>query len=143
MDSGAIYRGALVAQVAGVPLRTLQRWIVDGLAPCAKDVKGTGNKRRFTFGDIVRARALGELRTKGADVRTLKRAVAILAAEYGEADPLGGGRLVVLQGRVYWREDDKGVVDLLRGQRVIKDLILVDMGELAQETRAKVQALAA
>jgi len=129
--------------VAGVPLRTIQRWIVDGLAPCAGDVVGRGYKRRFSFGDIVRAKTLGELRAKGASVQTLKKAIAILAAEYGESDPLGGGRLVALGGRVYWREDDKGVVDLLRGQRVIKDLILVDMGELAQEARAKVEALAA
>lgn len=143
MEGGAIYRGALVAQVAGVPLRTLQRWILGGLAPCAKDVRGTGNKRRFTFGDIVRVKALGELRAKGADVRTLKRAVAILAAEYGEADPLGSGRLVALGGRVYWFADDAGVVDLLRRQQAIKDLVLVDMAELAQEARAKVEALAA
>jgi len=143
MDSGAIYRGALVAQVAGVPLRTIQRWIVDGLAPCAGDVVGRGHKRRFSFGDIVRAKTLGELRAKGASVQTLKKAIAILAAEYGESDPLGGGRLVALGGRVYWREDYKGVVDLLRGQRVIKDLILVDVGELAREARAKVEALAA
>jgi len=143
MDSGAIYRGALVAQVAGVPLRTLQRWIVDGFAPCAKDVKGTGNKRRFTFSDIVRAKALGELRAKGASVQTLKRAIAILAAEYGESDPLGGGRLVALGGRVYWFADDAGVIDLLRRQRAIKDLVLVDVAEIAREAKARIEALAA
>lgn len=140
MTSGG-YRGVLVSRVSGVPLRTLQRWVEWGLAPCAADVKGTGHKRRFSFGDIVRAKALGELRAKGANVETLKAALAILRDEYREADPLGSGRLVALGGRVYWREDDKAVVDLLRGQGVIKDLILVDMGELALETRAKVQAL--
>jgi len=142
MDGGA-YRGVLVAQVAGVPLRTLQWWVSWGLAPCAVDAKGTGHKRRFSFGDIVRAKALAELRAKGVGMQTLKKAVAILRDEYKEADPLGGGRLVALGGRVHWFASDEDLVDLLKRQRVIKDLVLVDMGDLARDVRDKVQALAA
>ena len=142
MDGGA-YRGVLVAQVAGVPLRTLQWWVSWGLAPCAVDAKGTGHKRRFSFGDIVRAKALAELRAKGVGMQTLKKAVAIIRDEYKEADPLGGGRLVALGGRVYWFASDAALVDLLKRQTAIKDLVLVDVGEIAREARTKVEALAA
>jgi hypothetical protein len=76
-------------------------------------------------------------------MQTLKKAVAILRDEYKEADPLGGGRLVALGGRVYWFASDKALVDLLKRQTAIKDLVLVDMGDLAREARAKVDALAA
>ena len=142
MKSGT-YSAVTVAELAGLPYRTLAHWCEWGLLTFAQDGTGTGHRRRFDLGDLVRVLALARLRTGGASMQALKAALAILRDEYQEADPLGSGRLVALGGRVYWFADDAGVVDLLRRQQAIKDLVLVDMAELAQEARAKVEALAA
>jgi len=76
-------------------------------------------------------------------MQALKAALAILRAEYNEADPLGSGRLLVVGDRPFYLQDDAALVDVLRRQTAMQSMILVDMGELAQEARAKVAALAA
>lgn len=73
----------------------------------------------------------------------LKAALAILRAEYKEADPLGGGRLLALQNRVFYLQGDAALVDVLKRQTAMQSVILVDLGELAQEARAKVAELQA
>ena len=73
----------------------------------------------------------------------LKRGLAILRDEFSEGDPLASGRLLALGDRIFWLEGDAALVDVLKRQTAIERMVLVDLGDLAQETRAKVQALAA
>jgi DNA-binding transcriptional MerR regulator len=142
MNDGT-FKALTVAKLAGLPLRTLANWVDYGLATCAHNVKGTGRVRRFDFADLVRLFAIIRLRNAGLSMQALRRAVAILQAEYQEGDPLGSGRLLVIGDRPFWLQGDDELVDLLRRQTAMQNVILVDLGQVAQETRAKVQALAA
>jgi len=142
MKGGTLSAG-MVAKLAGLPYRTLAHWCTWGLVTFDVDGPGTGHKRRFDLGDLVRVLALARLRAGGASMQALKAALAILRAEYNEADPLGSGRLLVVGDRPFYLQDDAALVDVLRRQTAMQSMILVDMGELAQEARAKVAALAA
>ena len=145
MKSGT-YSAVTVAELAGLPYRTLAHWCEWGLLTFAQDGTGTGHRRRFDLGDLVRVLALARLRTGGASMQALKAALAILQKEYNEADPLGSGRLLVVGDRPHWLRGDDELIDVLKRQTAMQSMILVDLGQVAQEARAKVaelQALAA
>ncbi len=142
MESGT-FVARTVAKLAGLPLRTLANWVDYGLATCAHNVKGTGRTRRFDFADLVRTLAIVRLRDAGLSMQGLRRAVAILRDEYQEADPLGGGRLLVIGDKPFYLRGDRDLVDVLKRQTAMQRVILVDMSEIAQEARTKVEALAA
>jgi len=142
MKSGT-YSAVTVAELAGLPYRTLAHWCEWGLLTFAQDGTGTGHRRRFDLGDLVRVLALARLRTGGASMQALKAALAILRDEYQEADPLGSGRLLVIGDRPFYLQGDAALVDVLRRQTAMQRVILVDMSEIAQEARTKVEALAA
>ncbi len=140
---GGTFGASEVSWVTELRYRTLDRWVVWGLATCAHNTKGKGTKRRFDLSDVVRILAIRRLRDAGVSMQGLKAALAILRTEYNEADPLGSGRLLVIGDRPFWLQGDDELVDLLRRQRAMQSVILVDLGQVAQETRAKVAALAA
>lgn len=134
-------RARWVAEIAGLPLRTLANWIDWGIASCAYNVKGTGNVRRFDLSDVVRILAIKRLRNAGLSMQALRAALDVLRRDYHDGDPLGSGRLLVVEERPFYLQGDKDLVDVLKRQTAMQPMFLVDLGEVAQEARGKVEAL--
>jgi len=141
--NGGTFGASIVCRIAGLPYRTLANWCTWGLATFEQDGQGTGHRRRFALVDLVRILAIIRLRDAGVSMQGLKKALAILRDEYHEPDPLGSGRLLVVGDRPFYLRGDRDLVDVLKRQTAMERVLLVDLGDLAQETRAKVAALAA
>ena len=141
--NGETLSAGMVAKLAGLPYRTLAHWCEWGLLTFAQDGTGTGHRRRFDLGDLVRVLALARLRTGGASMQALKAALAILQKEYHEADPLGSGRLLVVGDRPFYLRGDRDLVDVLKRQTAMERVLLVDLGDLAETARAEIAFIAA
>lgn len=136
-------RAVQVAQIAGVPYRTVARWADTGLTPASVPARGTGSRRLFSFRDALRVIVASRLRSQGVDVRTIKRATEQLAREWEQRDPLADSALVAIDGRLYFAPNPGELWDILRGQRAAREFVMLDVGQLAREAAEKVQALAA
>ena len=72
------------------------------------------------------------------------RKVLAELARYGIDDPLiQSGQLVVAGTRLFWAISDLALLDVLRGQLAARPLVILPVGEIVADTRAKVAALMA
>lgn len=123
--------------------RTLDSWVRTGLLAVTVPAHGKQTKRRWTFVDLIRARAVADLRRQGVSLQAIRRAVALLTERLGEGDPLAAGRLVVTGERLFWALDDVTLLDVLRGQLAAGPLVILDVGALARELQPKALELCA
>jgi uncharacterized protein (DUF433 family) len=76
-----VFTAQLTAKLAKVSLRQLNYWVAkELLSPSAYDAPRHA-RDLFTFGDIVQARAIGDLRRQGASLQKVRRAVTWLRDE--------------------------------------------------------------
>lgn len=135
--------GHRAACVVGIKYATLDSWVRTGLLPVSRPAQGKGTRRGFSFLDLVRARCVANLRAQGVSLQTIRRAVSELPERYDEQDPLARGRLVVAGDRLLWDLDDEALLDVIRGQLAARPLAILDVGEIAADTRVKVEAICA
>lgn len=132
-----------VARLAGITYRQLDWWIRTGLVPCAEPGIGTGHERGFTVYDAIAIRAAADLRREGASLQAIRKAVDALRAKWEIDSPLNTGKLLVINGRVYFVVTDTELWDVINGQAVIKRFFKLDASELARDTIEKVTVLMA
>jgi DNA-binding transcriptional MerR regulator len=123
--------------------RTLDNWVRTDLLPVGVPAAGIGRRRRWSFVDLIRARAVADLRRLGVSLQTIRAAVGILTEKVGEHDPLAQGRLVVAGKRLFWAMDMDMLLDVLRGQLAAGPLVILDVGAIARELQPKVLELCA
>lgn len=136
--------GWRAARVVGVLYPTLDYWIRSGVLPTpTKAANGKGSRRQLGFLDLVRARTVARLRGEGISLQTIRKAIAKLGEEYRVGDPLAEtANLIVAGGEVFWAPDDTILLNVLRQQLAARPLVLVAVGEVVAEIRARVEACA-
>lgn len=92
--------------------------------------------------DLLRLRILAQLRGAGIPLQRIRKALEQLG-EWNEKDPLASGRLLAVGDRLYWTESDAVLVDILKRQRAMAPVVLLDLAELAQETEAELRRVRA
>ena len=139
-------------RIARISYRMLDYWIREGLVEPAVPAKGTGNRRRFSWRDLVAVRAIAALREAGVSLQAVRKVQAALVEFEGDDEALRAGRLIIEQGR---KKPEVGVAisddEILRllnepGQsamRTVFDIAPVyadvahGVAELAKESRAE------
>ncbi|MHB1356197.1 MAG: MerR family transcriptional regulator [Anaerolineae bacterium] len=136
-------RSKQVIKLAEITYRQLDYWVSTGLVQCIEPGHGTGTDRLFSILDVIAVRAAAGLRKDGASLQEIRKAVELLRSEWSISEPLHSGKLLVINGRVYYAASEAEVWDVIRGQAAIKRLITLDAGELARDTIQKVGVLIA
>lgn len=131
-----------VAQLTGATMRQLDYWCSTGLIRPATPAGGSGKHRRFNFVDVVRLKAIVRLLNAGIPLRRIRRALDKLDG-WGETDPLTSGRLLALGEQLFWAEDDRALINILREQRALTEFIMLDLAEIAEETKREMTAVCA
>lgn len=137
--------GWKAARLVGVRYRTLDSWIRTGLLTVEGPADGPGTRRSFSFLDLLRARTVAELRRQGVSLQAIRKAQAYLTQVWGEADPLGQGRRLVLadNGALMWAVDDRTLMEIVTGQLANRTFMVLPVGMWAAEVREQIEALAA
>jgi len=128
-----------VADLLDMNYYTIDYWLRTGLLSCAVPAKGTGTERGFDLGDIMRIRVVQELRSKNVSLQAVREALDLLENGWDVENPLGA--IVQAGGRIYYAPSERELWDVLKRQGAIKDFVLVDAEELAQEVGDKVAKL--
>lgn len=132
-----------VAELVGVPFRTLDHWVRTGIVSCEIPAQGAGTRRRFGFRDIFRVQLVARLRKEGISLQTIRKAVALLQQEWKVDDPLVQAQMLSIDERLYWAENPEILWDILKRQGAAGRLVVIDMQELARDTEKKVDLLLA
>ncbi len=135
-----------VARLAGIKYATMDYWLRPergNLLQCDVPASGRGSDRKFGFLDVIRIRAVAEMRRKHISLQTIRKVAAELA-QRGIDDPLvQTGRLVIAGEEVFWAIDDTKLLNILKGQLAAKPLVILPVGELYQDTAVKIRELCA
>ena len=130
------------ARVVGVAYHSLDYWVRSGLLSCEVPARGRGSRRVFSFLDLIRARAVADLRKQGVSLQTVRRIVQELTERWRLDDPLiHTGRLVVAGDNLLWVSDDQALLSAITGQLPAQALVILPMGEMVAEIRATVEAI--
>src|SRR3989442_11928626 len=123
---------AEVARLTGLTPRQLDHWDRQGfLGPSLERASGYGSTRRYSFADVVRLRVAARLRSAGVGLARIRRCAEALERLGGEADDLGGVRLLLAGSRGLWGRSDRGVVDLLKEGQLV---LLFSLGDAVDKT---------
>jgi hypothetical protein len=139
MDDQVGFPLELAAQLAGVTLKTLRNWADIGFLAPSVAAKRRGISRRYTFRDLIAIRVADDLRTRGIEIRNLRRVVDYLRKRKGleltASDVLASTVLVTDGHDVYEVDGERGVhTSTLRHPD--QSVLLVPLGRLV----AKIQA---
>jgi len=98
----------------------------------------------FSFLDLIRARAVADLRRQGVSLQTVRRILQELTEKWQVDDPLvHTGRLVVAGDDLLWVLDDQALLNAITGQLAAQALVILPVGEMVAEIRASVEAFGA
>ena len=86
----------------------------------------------------MRLRVAARLRSAGVGLARIRRCAEALERLGGEADDLGGVRLLVAGSRVLWARSDREVVDLLKEGQLV---LVFSLGDAVEETAGAVARL--
>lgn len=132
-----------VRALTGIPYQTLNTWVKTGfIMPSISVSSGTGNKRLWSFQDVVAIKTALMLR-QGASHQALKRVVAYMQTYHGIERPLAAARLIVSGNNVIYCYDEDTYLSALRrpGQAVMR--LVIDLGPMVQKLYREVERLAA
>lgn len=131
---------AQVARLTGLSARQLDHWDRLGFfSPSLASAKGYGSKRRYSFGDVVRLRVAGRLRSAGLGLKEMRRVVETLQRLDPSRPDVAGARLLVAQGHVLWARTDSELVDLLHGGQLV---LVFPVDETVEDVARAVESLA-
>lgn len=132
----------LAAKVAGLPLRTLQRWTDRGvLTPSMAQGQGKGSVDVFSFADLVLLRTLGHLREQGGfSLHQIKKALAALGQLHASQD-LNQLHLVGSGADIYLWQGEQ-VTSLLQQPGQMAFLWSIHLGRIQKEVKAALQEVA-
>lgn len=144
-QAGEGFPTPIAAKLTGVTIGNLDKWYRTGfLVPSIADAPSRGVSRVYGFRDLVAIRVVLELREQGISLQSLRLVVEYLRSRKGltSASELLASSTLISDGRdVYTVEENKPISALRRpGQRL---LLMVPLGELVTELRAKTRAFQA
>jgi DNA-binding transcriptional MerR regulator len=122
------------ARLAKVTYRQLDHWaatelVTPSLAPARP---GTGNRRRYSFTDVVVMRTVSELRQAGVSLQGVRKVVEELK-RLGDGSELSQARLIVDGSDVVVVVDETTALSVLRhpGQGALR--LVLDLGGVIKE----------
>lgn len=124
-----------VVRLSGVHRRTLDVWGRSGfLKPSVRTASGTGNRRAYSFADILAARLARRLRARGLTLAIVGAVITHIQKHRALKDPPADARLVVIGKafRVVCGEDE--LLEALR-HKGSPDALVIDVGRTAEEIR--------
>ena len=134
VDRSHGYNSMCAFELANITYRQLDHWDrIDFVKPSLEEAIGSGSRRLYSYGDIVKLRAIKELRDAGLSVKSIQIVMDNLKTEFN-AD-LATSNLVI-DGKTPILATDDELVDLIRGgQRVLN---VLPMAPVQQEVDAKI-----
>jgi len=133
-----------VTTLTGVNYQTLHHWAKTGfVVPSVANTKGTGNKRQWSFQDIVAIKMAVMLRQGGVSQQALKRVVSYIQTYHGVVHPLASARLIVSGNDVVYCRDESTYISALRRPGQVMMQFVIALGEMVQELQKEVQRLQA
>jgi DNA-binding transcriptional MerR regulator len=128
------FSSTAAADLAKITYRQLDHWATTGLvAPSLAPARpGTGNRRRYSFTDVVVMRTAGELRRAGVSLQSIRKVAGELM-RLGEGTELSQARLIVDGNDVVVLVDETTALSVLRepGQGVLR--LVLDLGGVVRE----------
>jgi len=133
-----------VSRLTGINRVTLHVWDKSGfLAPSLiKGGRGTGNRRRYSFDDLVALRVARRLRDEGVSLGALRKIARYLKKTEEAQNPLASSYLA-LQGRDVVMIRGEEVVSVLAKPGQYTLLLKLDLAAEASLTLARIGASAA
>jgi DNA-binding transcriptional MerR regulator len=123
----------LVRRITGATARQLDYWSWSGfLEPSSV----TGNKRHYSFEDVVRIMAVMRLKEAGLSLQAIRKAIDKLK-QYHQ-DPLRELKLVVYLNDVYVYHSAEDAYRAVDGQSTY---LFMDLGKVAEQTEALLKSL--
>jgi len=131
-----------VRSLTDIPYQTLNTWVkTNFITPSVSDTSGTGNKRLWSFQDIVAIKTAVLLRQSGVSQQALKRVISYIQTYHGIERPLASARLIVAGNDVLYCYDESTLVSALRRQGQVTMQFVIALGELVQGLKKEVQRL--
>lgn len=136
--------GWQAARIVGITYPRLDNWIRTGLLPAPeRPAQGKGSRRGFSLRDLVRARVVARLRESGVSLQMIRRILAELGKRWRIEDPLLQGRLALVGDDLFWELDEDTLLDVLTGQTAARRVLVIDLGQEAQEVYESMEAVCA
>jgi len=133
-----------VRALTGIPYQTLNTWVKTGfITPSVSDTSGMGNKRLWSFQDIVAIKMAVMLRQGGVSQQALKKVVSYIQTYHGVEHPLASARLIVAGNDVVYCRDEGAYISALRRPGQMMMQFVIALGEMVQELQKEVQRLQA
>lgn len=121
-DNDFGFSGPAVCRLTGVTYRQLDYWARTGLVtPSIAVARGSGSKRRYSYGDILEVKVIKRLLDAGVALARARQAVECLRRALG-AD-LASASLVLSDAGSVLAHDDGELVDLLRGGQGVFNIV--------------------
>lgn len=116
------FSGHRAADLAGITYRQLDYWArTDLVRPTAQDARGSGSRRRYSYGDVLKLKTIKRLLDAGISFETVRDLFEVLAGvlDRDETDAkvvIDGGRILLIRG-------NGELIDLVNeGRRVLSIL---------------------
>ena len=137
---GEKFTAGQVVRLTGVSFRQLDHWTWSGFLPPSGgtqgDLPGTGHARRYSFEDIVRIRAVGELRRQGVPLQVIRKVLNHLQPV--SAGPLRELKLVAIGGDVFVCRSQQELERSTDGQMAFT---VLDLGVVLRQLEGRVAQL--
>ena len=132
------YTSQQVVQLVGITYRQLDHWDkIDFIRPSAKQAKGSGSRRLYSYQDLLRFRVAKRLLDGGASFQAVSKIF-----DYIEqlGDSIHAADLIVDENQVHYARNDQEILDLLKhGQGVLN---FVSVTTIREELDSKLIELA-
>jgi DNA-binding transcriptional MerR regulator len=141
MKTGAFGKQAVI-NLTGLTYRQIDYWARMGVVkPSIKAGEGQGNRREYSFKDLVALRVAKSLRDEGISLQKIKKSLAYMKRQYSEIkQPLAQWRFLT-DGKTIFivdRDQQKILDTLNKGQLVI----YMALGEIIEELQGEIRKLA-
>lgn len=133
-------------RIAGITYQQLDYWIRSDIIKPTVPANGTGNRRRFSWRDLVAVRAIAALKETGVSLRAARKVQSALVKFEGDDDALRAGRLIIESGTkrpdVAIASSDAEVLSLLKRPGQVQARTVFEMAAVVNDVRAAVSSIA-
>jgi DNA-binding transcriptional MerR regulator len=132
-----LYTPPDAARMLDMPVSTLNYWAKEKIvAPSVAGSRGKGYSRYYSLQDLVALKVVIQLRKRGISFQALRHVVEHLRKKDNSTSPLVDSRLMLVGDDVA-DYDENLIVSLLRtpGQGILRDIVVVDVGEVVKKLK--------
>lgn len=135
------YTAKQVCKITRVDYSTLDYWVRTGfIKPSIDEGQGTGNKRRYSFSDLVLIKVAASLRKDGVTLQKLRKVIEYLSQNTDSISNPITGSVLITDGKTVFKVTDNNdiLIDILRGGQLVWALPL---GKMVTNLKRKATAV--